>query len=103
MVRAAISAKINRLAPAKVVNGSKKRWSGPQTRRTACGTIIPTKPIVPTKETAAAVISVAAASRPWRLIHANAKDAKIVVARGKVRAQKMLSPAKELENLESRR
>jgi len=31
--------------------------------------------------------------------HTSAKESKIVVARGKIRAQQALSPAKELENL----
>lgn len=44
-------------APNKAAVGNKKRLSSPTMLRAKCGAISPTKPIVPTKQTAVAVIS----------------------------------------------
>src|SRR5439155_20789501 len=55
MLRDMVSAKTRKLPPAMAAPGSSTRWSLPRTRRRACGTTKPTKPIAPPAVTATAV------------------------------------------------
>ena len=56
-VRAITSQATRNAAPKNVDTGSTSRWSAPTSRRTRCGTMMPTKPIGPPIETAAPVAS----------------------------------------------
>ena len=62
-VRAAVSHSSRKIAPAKADTGISRLWSGPVRKRTAWGTIKPTKPIVPQKHTLIAVIIEATTNR----------------------------------------
>ena len=55
MVRASVSASTRKLPPASAAAGTSTRWSGPKAKRQACGTIRPTKPMLPALVTALAV------------------------------------------------
>ena len=61
-VRARVSASTSRLAPARMEAGISRRRLGPHTRRQACGTIRPTKPMLPPWLTAVAVRLAASSS-----------------------------------------
>src|SRR5262245_55616003 len=52
-VRASVSHSTRKAAPASALAGTSSRWSGPSTRRSACGTTSPTKPTSPATDTAA--------------------------------------------------
>src|SRR5919201_1153117 len=58
--RASASARMRNAAPPSADAGSTTRWSGPVSRRTACGTIRPTKPTRPVKATAIPTAALAA-------------------------------------------
>ena len=46
-MRAKVSATSSRIAPRHDAAGSSRRWPGPITSRSRCGTTMPTKPITP--------------------------------------------------------
>ena len=56
-VLANVSAIIKNAPPTNAAAGMSRRWSAPKIRRTACGTTIPMKPIMPLTETTAPVIN----------------------------------------------
>ena len=58
-VRAVASARPGRWRPSRAAQGTSRRWSLPQSSRTACGTTRPTNPITPLTATASAASSAA--------------------------------------------
>ena len=64
-VRANKSAMVSKLAPKRNEPGSTSLWSAPKSNRIKWGTINPTKPIVPVKETAVPTINALAISRMY--------------------------------------
>ena len=62
MVRHSVSTASRNAAPSSMASGSSRPKSGPTSRRAACGIRSPTQPMMPLTATAAAVISVAAAT-----------------------------------------
>src|ERR687896_1314425 len=62
MVRQRVSTASRNAAPSSMASGSRRAKSGPTRSRAACGMRRPTQPMMPLTATAAAVISVAAAT-----------------------------------------
>jgi hypothetical protein len=80
--------------------GSRMRWSGPQSRRAACGTISPTNPTSPLHETALAVTNEATRiAAALDAVDVHAERARLLLAE----AQQVEPPGERVEEGEAGR